>query len=121
MAPDPEPTVCASGGAAPVPVKIGGSGKVKRTFTERHRATRKGASAMGYKTAAYLRDAIRNQGLPDDFLSEAPFTVAGKIKCVGNGVPMALGRAVAKAVKRALADRMITLSNEGAAMLEGGT
>ena len=99
----PEPTVCASGGAAPIPVKIGGSGKVKRTFSERHMATRKGASAMGYKTQAYFVDACRNQGLPATFLDDAPFTVAGKIKCVGNGVPLAMGRAIAKAVRKAVA------------------
>ena len=100
--PDPEPTVCASGGAVPVPVKIGGSGKTKRTFTARHVATRKGASAMGYKTEPYYRDAVRLQGLPDGFLDAAPFTVAGKIKAIGNGVPLPMGRAIAKAVKRAL-------------------
>lgn len=99
---EPEPTVCASGGAAPIPVKIGGSGKIKRSFTARHLATRKGASAMGFKTEGYLRDAIRNQGLPPDFLHGAPFTVAGKIKLVGNGVPLPMGRAIARAVKRAL-------------------
>jgi DNA (cytosine-5)-methyltransferase 1 len=100
---EPEPTVCASGGTRPVPVAIGGSGKVKRSLTERHVATRKGASAMDFKTTGYLRDAIRNQGLPDDFLEDAPFTVAGKIKCVGNGVPLPMGRAIAQAVTRALA------------------
>ena len=99
--PDPEPTVCASGGA-PIPVKIGGSGKIKRAYTARHVVTRKGTSAMGYKTTAYFRDACRLQGLPADFLHEAPFTVAGKIKCVGNGVPMAMGRAFAQAAKRAM-------------------
>ncbi len=98
----PEPTVCASGGAAPIPIRIGGSGKEKRTYTERHRATRKGASAMGYKTKAYFADACRNQGLPADFLEKAPFTIAGKIKCVGNGVPLAMGRAIAKAVRKAI-------------------
>jgi DNA (cytosine-5)-methyltransferase 1 len=45
---DLEPTVVASGGAP--------SGV---TPTERHRQTRKGASAMGYKTTAYLKDALR--------------------------------------------------------------
>lgn len=58
---------------------------------------------MGFKTTGYFRDAVRNQGLPADFLDSAPFTVAGKIKLVGNGVPMALGRAIARAVTRALA------------------
>jgi hypothetical protein len=32
---------------------------------------------------------------------DSPLTVAGKIKVLGNGVPMAMGRAIALAVKRA--------------------
>jgi len=42
------------------------------------------------------------QGLPLDFLADAPFTVAGKYEVIGNGVPLPMGRAVARAVKRAL-------------------
>lgn len=42
------------------------------------------------------------QGLPPDFLSEAPFTVEGKCRVIGNGVPLAMGRAIAKAVRTAL-------------------
>ncbi len=42
------------------------------------------------------------QGLPDDFLADAPFTVAGKIHVIGNGVPLAMGRAVVRAVKLAI-------------------
>lgn len=98
--PDPEYPVLASGGA--VPVKIGGSGKVKRSA--RAIATRKGIAASGFKTVAYYVEALRVSGLPSTFLADAPFTVAGKIKLVGNGVPLAMGRAVAKAVKRALSD-----------------
>lgn len=43
------------------------------------------------------------QGLPPGFLSESPFTLDGKYRAVGNGVPLAMGRAVAKAVRQALA------------------
>lgn len=50
-----------------------------------------------------LREACRLQGLPEDFLADAPFTVHGKRKVIGNGVPLPMGRAVAKAVKAALA------------------
>lgn len=89
--PDPEPTVVASGGTPP-----------DWKPTARHLATRKGKAAVGFKTTAYLKEAIRLQGLPADFLSEAPFTVAGKIHAIGNGVPLPMGRAVAKAVKAAL-------------------
>jgi DNA (cytosine-5)-methyltransferase 1 len=46
--------------------------------------------------------ALEAQGLPADFLDDAPFTSWGKWQVVGNGVPLPMGRAVAKAVKRAL-------------------
>lgn len=43
------------------------------------------------------------QGLPTEFLADSPFTVEGKREMIGNGVPLPMGRAVAKAVKAALA------------------
>lgn len=49
-----------------------------------------------------LADLAELQGLPRDFLSEAPFTVEGKCRVIGNGVPLPMGRAVALAVKRCL-------------------
>lgn len=45
-------------------------------------------------------ELCRKQGLPKDF-DIPPFTVAAKCKAVGNGVPMAMGRAIAKAVREA--------------------
>lgn len=42
------------------------------------------------------------QGLPRDFLSDSPFTATGKRQAVGNGVPLPMGRAVAKAVLASL-------------------
>ena len=88
---DPAPTVLASGGDA---------GGVKRARGVRK--WRKGAAAMGYKTRGVWETNRRLQGLPDDFLASAPFTVAGKIHAVGNGVPLAMGRKAAQAVKRAM-------------------
>lgn len=41
-------------------------------------------------------------GLPPDFLKDAPFTEGGKGHVIGNGVPIPMGRAVAKAVKQAI-------------------
>lgn len=83
-----------AGGGERVPVKLGGSGKVK--------ASRR-VCAGDLKTEAGLAAARRAQGLPTDFLADdTPFTVAGKIKAVGNGVPLAMGRAVAAAVLRAI-------------------
>lgn len=81
------PAVCASGG-------------IKPGVEASDRKTR--ARYYGWKTAAALRESIRLQGLPEDFLEVAPFTLEGKHKVVGNGVPLPLGRAVAKAVKEAL-------------------
>lgn len=40
------------------------------------------------------------QGLPAEFLANAPFTAAGKYRVIGNGVPLPTGRAIASAVKR---------------------
>jgi DNA (cytosine-5)-methyltransferase 1 len=49
-----------------------------------------------------LADACRLQGLPENFLDDAPFTAQGKLKAVANGVPIPMGHAVARAVKQAL-------------------
>jgi len=46
--------------------------------------------------------ACEAQGLPVDFLSATPFTAKGKWEMLGNGIPLPMGRAVAKAVKRAI-------------------
>jgi len=86
-----------------VPVRIGGNG------TEKHlggplpkNAGRElnGQSAIG---RADLGDMCEAQGLPRDFTDKMPFTKAGKQLVIGNGVSMALGRAVAQAVRRAMA------------------
>lgn len=82
--PDPAPTVI-SGGAT------------RRRDGSRYRDGRQ----YGAKTRWAFERAKVDQGLPADF--DLPmFTVAGKIHVVGAGVPMALGRTVARAVKRAL-------------------
>ena len=55
-----------------------------------------------------LTDACRLQGLPESFLSDAPFTAQGKLKAVANGVPITMGRAVARAIKECLSSTNIT-------------
>jgi DNA (cytosine-5)-methyltransferase 1 len=87
------PAVLASGGN-----KLGGHVKLDRGGKPKNHAV----SNMGYKTRDYFVEAIRLQGLPSDFLDKAPFTVEGKIKVIGNGVPLPMGRAIAKAVRDAL-------------------
>ena len=94
--PNPEPAVLAHGGAREVPVAVGGSGKTKQTIK-----AKKGAAALGYQSAAYFAVACRRQGLPAEF-DLPPFTVNAKIRAVGNGVPLAMGRAVARAVAEAI-------------------
>lgn len=86
-----------TGSARAVPVKLGGSGKVKRSYTadgKRH--------GPNDGPRAALADMCEWQGLPRDFLEDAPFTISAKRQVVGNGVPLPMGRAVAVAVKRAM-------------------
>jgi DNA (cytosine-5)-methyltransferase 1 len=85
------PAVLASSGGRAVPVAIGGSGKRKH-----------GGGIPMRRSVSGLPEAIRLQGLPADFLSDCPLTADGKMRAVGNGVPLPLGRAVARAVKAAL-------------------
>jgi DNA (cytosine-5)-methyltransferase 1 len=68
------------------------------------------ANATGGKTSSLDRGGgslpfermCELQGLPADFLSESPLTVSGKRQAVGNGVPLPMGRAIARAVKAAM-------------------
>lgn len=84
----------------PVPVKIGGSGKVKTsTVLGGHGPVGKGE---GYCRRWTLEEMCELQGMPKTFLKDAPFTVDGKRMVLGNAVPLSMGRAVAKAVKRAM-------------------
>lgn len=101
---DPLPAVLASGGAW-VPVEIGGSGKPKRKKVRRANGREEMGRIYGDKTHRYFREARAAQGLSDAF--DLPgMTVAAKIKAIGNGVPLAMGRAVAQAVKQALEVRV---------------
>lgn len=92
--PEPEHSALASGGGRPVPVAIGGSGKVKRS-------AKSALKNYGYKTAGAFENHKRLQGLSKDF--DLPgFTVSGKIGAIGNGVPLLMGLAVARAIRVAL-------------------
>jgi DNA (cytosine-5)-methyltransferase 1 len=85
------------GSSRPIEIAIGGSGKMKSTKYRNG----KGAMAWNAKSAGAFREVCRKQGLPDTFELE-PFTVAAKCKAVGNGVPIPMGRAIARAVKEAI-------------------
>jgi DNA (cytosine-5)-methyltransferase 1 len=66
--------------------------------------TRKGPA--GKKNKRVLKEHIKAQGLPESF--ELPsFTVVEAIRAVGNGVPIPMAKAVARAVKAAVQTRGI--------------
>ena len=80
------PVVCSSwGGRRAVPFSEPGKRKQACLYTFRS-----------------IAEEIALQGLPPDFLEDAPFTSVGKRKAIGNGVPIPMGRAIARAVKRAI-------------------
>jgi DNA (cytosine-5)-methyltransferase 1 len=86
-----------NGSARAVSVKLGGSGKVKRTYTadgQRHTPEQGPRTTVG--------DMLVLQGAPRDMLDESPFTESAKRQMVGNGVPVPMGREVARAVRRAM-------------------
>jgi DNA (cytosine-5)-methyltransferase 1 len=101
--------------ARQVPVKIGGSGKVKRAHGQGGhlphgsvsvtvRGTTWDPERQGPRSVAYpIEEACEAMGLPRDFTEHMPFTMHGKRSVIGNGVPMAMGRAIADAVRRATA------------------
>lgn len=86
-----------TGSSRSVPVKIGGSGKVKRTYTvdgKRHGPNNGPRMSIG--------DMLAYQGAPQEMLDDCPMTDSGKRKAIGNGVPLPMGRAIARAVKEAV-------------------
>jgi len=78
-----------------VPVKLLSGGRPKTGGILPHGETGGGTSVLP------IEDACEAMGLPRDFTAEMPFTMHGKRSVIGNGVPMAMGRAMAKAVRRA--------------------
>jgi DNA (cytosine-5)-methyltransferase 1 len=66
-----------------------------------------------------IHTSLELQGLPRDLLDHAPFTKQGKFEVVGNGVPLPMGRAIARAVKNALIDHCQSLESKSPA-LRGG-
>ena len=92
-------------GARQVPVKMvrdGKGGYKPKSSTIRPPTVTGGHGQPFERDSMSIARMSELQGLPLDFLSEAPFTAHGKRKVIGNGVPLPMGRAVAKAVKRAL-------------------
>jgi DNA (cytosine-5)-methyltransferase 1 len=91
-----EPAVTTNSGGRRADIKLDANGRVrgKQGSADHHRLRGRSIERM-----------CELQGLPTDFLQDAPFTKEAKAIVIGNGVPLAMGRAVAKAVKRAIAPR----------------
>ncbi len=114
-----------------MPVKLGGSGKVKVTAVGGHDGT---ADAInGYRKARKRQQAVtgrnegrvggpcvdyspprrdlaemcRLQGLPEDWLEHQPWTMSAKRKMIGNGVSIWMSRALARSVRKALEARAV--------------
>jgi DNA (cytosine-5)-methyltransferase 1 len=88
-----EPAVCSSAGGRSASVRIGGNGKPKG------KQGKQGKHRLRTRT---VQEQAVLQGLPPDFLEHAPFTRRGKEIAIGNGVPLPLGRAVAREVARVI-------------------
>ena len=75
-----------------IPLKIGGSGKAKKSLSR---------MPFNTKSAAAAQELCRKQGLDPAITDRLPFRKDALCKAVGNGVPLPMGRAIARAVKEA--------------------
>jgi DNA (cytosine-5)-methyltransferase 1 len=96
--PDPERTVVATSSKEGALAKS--QGELKSGVSARLK--RQAGALPGQNPRRSFEKCCELQGLPRDFLKDAPFTSEGKYRVVGNGVPLPMGRAVAAAVKRTM-------------------
>jgi DNA (cytosine-5)-methyltransferase 1 len=97
---EPAQAVTSAGRLVPVAMVRDGKGghKLKRSLV-----VHGGHDEPFDRPALSISDMCELQGVGRDFFDEdSPFTANGKKRMIGNGVPLPMGRAVARAVKRAL-------------------
>ena len=94
------PTV--AGDSRAVPVKVGGSGKVKVTAVGTKAGICEKPGPGETEPRRTLEEMCRLQGLPEDWLAHQPWTVQAKRKIIGNGVAIPMGRQLARAILAAL-------------------
>lgn len=75
------------------------SGYIRPGIKNKKRSNR--LKFMGWKTYAALKHQLYAQGLERDFCVAMPFTIHGKHRVIGNGVPRAMAIAIASAIQRA--------------------
>lgn len=90
--------------AREVPVALGGSGKPKK------RKNQTGGTAPHEGSPLPLAEMLRRQGFPADMLDGCPLTTAGARGVVGNGVPLAMGRQLARAIRLAMYPDLVSES-----------
>ena len=76
--------------------------ELARGTSPRMEAMKRRRTLPGQQPRRTVAECAKLQGLPATFLDGAPFTTAGKYLVIGNGVPLPMGRAVARAVKKAM-------------------
>jgi len=81
--------------------KWGGLKKNGRGYDKPEHSIRKGYNAARRS----IQKIAELQGLPPDFLADAPFTQHAKRQVIANGVPLPLGRAVARVIVKYLAEQ----------------
>lgn len=75
--------------------------KWEHAVTSAHAGERR-IRAKGRIARYTVAKALELQGLPAHFLGKAPLTQQGALKVIAQGVPLPMGRAIARAVKAAL-------------------
>ena len=91
---DYEPAV--TGSARRVMIRLNGSGRPKRGTKDGKRL------GPGWGNRRPLEEMLRLQGFAPDALADHPFRTEAAQQMVGNGVPLPMGRAIARAVKDAI-------------------
>ena len=87
-----------------VPVKHGGSGKLKQSVMAKP-GGEKGATGghRGKSARVYsIDESLDLQGLPRDLFKHSPMTVVGKRTLIGNAVPLPMATALGRAVRAAM-------------------
>lgn len=88
-----EPAVTSTSGGARAVAVYDANGRVRGKQGHADNARLQGRS---------IARMLELQGLPTDYLKDCPLTQSGMKEAIGNGVPLPMGRAIAKAVRETM-------------------